>query len=117
MVFSANQSLPFIDDRDKKHVVMSIMHSDQRKEEVPYLEQWYRQHAYQMEYLDPDRTPYFEGMGDAIWHSGKKLLWGGYGYRSSLEAYKQIKEFFDVPVVALELSEEDFYHLDTCFCS
>jgi len=117
MVFSANQSLPFIDENHKKHVVMSIMHSQERKDEVPYLEQWYRQHGYQMEYLDPDRTPDFEGMGDAIWHKGKKLLWGGYGYRSSMEAYEQIKQFFDVPVIALELKEEDFYHLDTCFCS
>lgn len=117
MVFSANQSLPYVDERQKKHVIMSIMHSAQRKEEVPFLEQWYRQHGYQMEYLDPDRTPDFEGMGDAIWHSGKKLLWGGYGYRSSLEAYEQIRQFFDVPIIALELRQEDFYHLDTCFCS
>ncbi len=117
MVFCANQSLPFIDESGKKHVVMSIMHAAQRKEEVPFLEQWYRRHGYQIEYPDPDRVPDFEGMGDAIWHSGKRLLWGGYGYRSSLQVYEQIGQFFGVPVVALELRKEEFYHLDTCFCS
>lgn len=116
MVFCANQSLPFIDDDGKKHVFMSIMHADQRKEEVPYIEQWFRQAGYEIHFLNEDKIDDFEGCGDAIWHTGKKLLWGGYGYRSSVKAYKQISETFDVPVIALELIDETFYHLDTCFC-
>jgi N-dimethylarginine dimethylaminohydrolase len=116
MVFCANQSLPLIDEEGKRHVVMSIMHADQRKDEVPYIEQWYRQHGYEIHYLDEDKIDDFEGCGDAIWHTGKRLLWGGYGYRSSIDAYKSISETFDVPVIALKLVEESFYHLDTCFC-
>lgn len=116
MVFCANQSLPFIDKEGKRHVFMSIMHADERKDEVPYIEQWYRQHGYEIHYLDEDNVSDFEGCGDAIWHSGKKVLWGGYGYRSSLNAYETISETYDVPVIALELVDESFYHLDTCFC-
>lgn len=116
MVFSANQSLPFIDEDGNRHVFLSIMHADERKKEVPYVEQWYRQNGYEMHYFDKDEISDFEGCGDAIWHSGKQLLWGGYGYRSSMDAYQTISETYDVPVIALELTNESFYHLDTCFC-
>lgn len=116
MVFSANQSLPYIDDEGKKHVFMSIMHADERKDEVPYVEQWYRQRGYKIHYLDEKEVSDFEGCGDAIWHTGKRLLWGGYGYRSSINAYETISETFNVPVIALELVDESFYHLDTCLC-
>ena len=116
MVFSANQSLPCIDPDGHKLALMSIMHSDQRKEEVPYFEQWYRQHGYAVHYLDEDKITDFEGMGDAIWHFRKRILWGGYGYRSSRQAYEAISEALNVPVVQLELIHPAFYHLDTCFC-
>ncbi len=116
MVFTANQSLPFIDQKGQKHALMSIMHSEQRKEEVPYFEQWYRRHGYNVHYLDAAKIPGFEGMGDAIWHHRKQILWGGYGYRSSQLAYETVSEAFEVPIVMLELVHPAFYHLDTCFC-
>ena len=116
MVFCANQSLPYIDEDGNEHVFMSIMHADERKDEVPYIEQWYRQNGYKIHYLDEDKISDFEGCGDAIWHTGKRLLWGGYGYRSALEAYETISDTFDVPILALELVDESFYHLDTCLC-
>lgn len=116
MVFAANQSLPALLRNGKKSAIMSIMHADQRKDEVPYIEQWYRRNGYEVNYLDEKKIDDFEGMGDAIWHSGRRLLWGGYGHRSSLEAYDQISRLLDVPVLALELVSESFYHLDTCFC-
>lgn len=116
MVFCANQSLPFIDEDGKKHVFMSIMHADQRKNEVPYIEQWYRQKGYGIHYLDETKIDTFEGCGDAIWHTGKRLLWGGYGYRTDTKAYEVISDTYDVPVITLELVDESFYHLDTCFC-
>ena len=58
----------------------------------------------------------FEGQGDAIWHPAKQMLWGGYGHRTSLAAYQEIAEKLAVPIIALELHTNDFYHLDTCFC-
>ena len=95
---------------------MSIMHADQRKDEVAYIEQWFRQAGYEIHYLDDAKIDDFEGCGDAIWHTGKQLLWGGFGYRSSIKAYNTISETFDLPIIALELVDETFYHLDTCFC-
>lgn len=116
MVFCANQSLPNITSEGKKEVIMSVMNSDQRKEEVPYIQKVYEDSSYDIVHLDHDRFNSFEGMGDAIWHHGKRLLWGGYGYRSSMEVYDVISETFDTPIIALELTDDRFYHLDTCFC-
>ncbi len=116
MVFCANQSLPYIDTEGNKHAIMSIMHADERTDEVPYIEQWYRQNGYEIHHLDPKSITDFEGCGDAIWHTGRRLLWGGYGHRSSVEAYETVSEMLGLPVIALELVDEAFYHLDTCLC-
>ncbi|TNE73726.1 hypothetical protein EP331_03520 [bacterium] len=117
MVFCANQSFPCLSPSGKKEVLMSIMHSPMRKQEVSFIEDWYQKNAYEVHHLDASQVTDFEGMGDAIWINGKRILFGGYGYRSSLSAYDVIREKFDIPVVAFELVTPKFYHLDTCFCS
>lgn len=116
MVFCANQSLPYMNRQNGKEVVMSIMNSDMRKAEVPHIEEWYTSAGYEIHHLNYKKISDFEGMGDAIWHYGKRLLWGGYGFRSSMKAYEFIAETWNVPVIALKLENPSFYHLDTCFC-
>lgn len=116
MVFCANQSLPNITADGTKQVVMSVMNADQRKGEVPIIEEVYRESSYEFSYLDDKEFKSFEGMGDAIWHFKKRLIWGGYGYRTSIDVYDLISEIFSTPVIALELIDPKFYHLDTCFC-
>jgi N-dimethylarginine dimethylaminohydrolase len=116
MVFCANQSLPFVDKNGNKKVVMGMMHADQRKGEVPFIEEWYKKNGYEVIHPDPAKVSDFEGMGDALWHFKRRLLWGGYGFRSSLNAYEQISEVTEAPVIALELIDDFFYHLDTCLC-
>ncbi len=116
MVFCANQSLPNIKSDGTKEVIMSVMHSPQRKGEVPYIEEVYEESSYNVIHLDETQFTDFEGMGDAIWHFKKRLIWGGYGYRSSSDVYSHIAETLDTPVIALELVDEKFYHLDTCLC-
>lgn len=114
MVFCANQSLPSRRSDRSLDVIMSIMHADQRKAEVPYIEHFYREQGYQIHHLDHNKIADFEGMGDAIWHPGRRLIWGGYGYRSSLAAYEEVSRILQVDVIALELVDPAFYHLDTC---
>jgi N-dimethylarginine dimethylaminohydrolase len=116
MVFCANQSLPNITKEGKKEVVMSVMYVDERKGEVPFIQKVYENSSYDIIHLDGERFDSFEGMGDAIWHHQKRLLWGGYGFRTSDGAYSVISEAFDTPIIALELTNPKFYHLDTCFC-
>jgi len=116
MVFCANQSLPYCDNNGNKKVIMGIMHAEQRKGEVPFIEKWFRENNYEVLYPDEKKVADFEGMGDAIWHFNRELLWGGYGFRSSVQAYEEISHMLDVPVILLELQDERFYHLDTCLC-
>ena len=116
MVFSANQVLPGMGDDGRPYVVLSHMRHPSRRREVPYFRAWFEQHGYRILEL-PDSVDLFEGQGDAIWHPGKALLWGGYGHRTSLAAYEAISELLGAPVIALELIHESFYHLDTAFCA
>lgn len=117
MVFSANQTLPFYEpDSNRRGVVLSRMHSEHRTDEVPYYASFFERQDYDVEELPENLTADFEGMGDALWHPGRRLLWGGYGYRTSPAAYEALSELLNVPVVALRLVDPDYYHLDTCLC-
>lgn len=116
MVFCANQSLPYIDADGNMHALMSIMKAEQRKGEVPFVEEYYRDEGYAIHHIEGKNIDSFEGMGDALWHFKHGLIWGAYGFRSSLGVYDEISDLFDVPVIALELQREEFYHLDTCMC-
>ncbi|HEY8402865.1 MAG TPA: arginine deiminase-related protein, partial [Cytophagaceae bacterium] len=113
MVFAANQTFPWVTRQGEKVVVMSKMRHASRQKEVPHFEKFFQELGYRPIHLN--RTDLFEGMGDTIPHYGKWLLYGGFGHRSKKEAYEEIAELLQVPVVALELVDERFYHLDTCF--
>ncbi|NNF03419.1 MAG: amidinotransferase [Rhodothermales bacterium] len=117
LVFCANQTLPYLSKNDdSKGVVLSRMFAVQRRDEVPFLAEFFSNLGYDV--LDDliDENTSFEGMGDALWHPGRRLLWGGYGYRTSAGAYDVISDRLDVDVLLLQLEDPDFYHLDTCFC-
>ena len=84
-----------------------------RQQEVPFFEKFYKDEEYKVFHLN--NTDLFEGMGDTIPHPGKALLYGGFGHRSDPSAYEELSIILNVPVIALELINEKFYHLDTCF--
>jgi N-dimethylarginine dimethylaminohydrolase len=116
MVFCANQTLPYYDPTDgTRGVVISRMYAPERRDEVPHYERFFRQQGYAITHLPEGSGAAFEGMGDAIWHPGRYLLWGGYGIRTDCAAYDYLTEALGVTVLALELNDPDFYHLDTCF--
>lgn len=116
MVFCANQTLPYHDPRTDQHgVVLSRMHAEQRRGEVPHFAHFFERRGDELVTLAEGLETDFEGMGDAIWHPGRYLLWGGYGIRTDVEAYDSISDALDVRVLALRLDDPDFYHLDTCF--
>ncbi len=116
MVFCANQTLPYYDPHThSRGVVLSQMHAAQRKGEVPYYEVFFRQQGYEVQRLSGEGPCSFEGMGDAIWHPSRFLLWGGYGFRTGLDAYYELSDALNLHILALLLDDPDFYHLDTCF--
>ncbi|WP_189050631.1 ornithine--oxo-acid transaminase [Aliidongia dinghuensis] len=59
---------------------------------------------------------FFEGAGDCYWDPHRRMLWTGWGQRSSLEARTAIERIYGVPTASLKLVDPRFYHLDTAFC-
>jgi N-dimethylarginine dimethylaminohydrolase len=111
MVFTANPSFTGVSRRGKKVCVLSRMRHESRQREVEAHRKWFSAHGY-----DVIESPVlFEGGGDAVWHPGRRVLWGGHGQRSVPEVYPFLAMVFGVEALTLEL-KTDFYHLDTCFC-
>ena len=115
MVFAANQTLVGTNAEGEPYALLSCMTHASRQREVPFFRQWFEARGYRI-YTLTEKAERFEGHGDALWHPGRQLLWGGYGHRSTLAAYEQVAVTLNVPVIALELIHPNFYHLDTCFC-
>jgi arginine dihydrolase len=115
MVFCANTALLGLDPDGAKTCVPSRMRFESRQPEVDPTVQWCRARDYHIVALD-DPALYFEGSGDAIWHPRRRLLWGGYGWRTDPEVYPSLAHALHVPVIALPLTDSTYYHLDTCFC-
>ena len=57
-----------------------------------------------------------EGAGDCVFDETRNLFWMGYGPRSDTAAREVVEKTFGVEVVALELVDPRFYHMDTALC-
>lgn len=108
MVFSANGALVL-----GHRCVPSNFVYPERRGESPLYRRWLADQG--MELLELDHDTAFEGQGDALPDPARGLLWGGYGQRSSLEAFMELSTLWDVEIVPLRLTDARFYHLDTCF--
>jgi N-dimethylarginine dimethylaminohydrolase len=111
--FCANQSFPFHDNHGRPTVILSRMKNASRAPEVPYYERWYSQRGWRVHEL-PQGVASFEGMGDAIWHPFKRIIFGGIGPRTAEEAWPEVSRLSGLQVIPLRLSDPRFYHLDTC---
>ncbi len=113
MVFVANQSFPFVNDCGARSVLLSAMAHPERQGEVDLLEAYYRSEGYEIHrFTELPIGESMEGMGDVLWWPGKRLLVAGYGFRTSLGALRQVASIVAAPLVALELVDERYYHLD-----
>jgi N-dimethylarginine dimethylaminohydrolase len=110
LVFAANQLLPFREADGRPALVLSHMAKEQRQGEVAYLASSVLSQTYAMH---PLRTVLpLEGTGDAIWHPGKNLLWGGHGFRTTESAWQEVADITRASVIPLELTDDRMYHLD-----
>jgi len=109
MVFTANAGLVL-----GKNVVLSRFLHKERQGEEPYFKQWFEENGYTVNELPKDLP--FEGAGDALLDREGRWLWAGYGFRSELDSHPYLAKWLDIEVVSLRLTDERFYHLDTCFC-
>ncbi len=109
MVFTANAGLV-----KGRQFLVSRFRYPERQYEEPYFADWFQDRGYDLARMPRD-VP-FEGAGDALFDRGAKRLWFAYGHRSVLAARDEIASRFGGEVVPLKLTDQRFYHLDTCFC-
>jgi N-dimethylarginine dimethylaminohydrolase len=107
MVFTANAGLI----HKRQFIVANMTHS-QRRGESPHFHRWFEEKDYQVHLLPQDHL--FEGAGDGLFFGDN--LFAGYRIRSDVHAHRMISQILNVRVLSLELVDERFYHLDTCFC-
>ncbi|MEB3217584.1 MAG: TIGR00300 family protein [Nostocales cyanobacterium 94392] len=109
MVFTANAGLVL-----GENVVLSrFLHKERQKEE-PYFKAWFEENGFTVYELPKDLP--FEGAGDALLDREGRWLWAGYGFRSELDSHPFLAKWLDIEVLSLRLTDDRFYHLDTCFC-
>lgn len=107
MVFTANAGLVV-----GRRFIRSNFRFPQRRGEQAHFERWFEQQGYEITRL-PDEL-FFEGEGDALFVG--EVLFCGYHFRSDIQAHQRIGELLECLVVSVELVDDRFYHLDTCFC-
>jgi N-dimethylarginine dimethylaminohydrolase len=111
LVFTANSAVVL----DGKAVAARFRHPERRREEPHY--------AAALRALEalgliksiatlPDGLV-LEGAGDCVWDEARNLFWMGYGPRSDLAAHGAVEDALGAEVVALELADPRFYHIDT----
>lgn len=106
LVFTANSGI--INNND---VLISNFKYEERRGEEDLYSNWFNDNGYNVSRIPAEFK--FEGRGDAFVY-GNHLV-GSYGIRSDKEALLFIAEQFELEPMIVELAEEKFYHLDTCF--
>ena len=84
----------------------------ERQAEEPYFTAWFRERGYAIELVH--RPHYWEGEGDLLPGAGRAF--GGHFFRTEERSYDHLDDLLGLPIERLELTDERFYHLDTCFC-
>jgi N-dimethylarginine dimethylaminohydrolase len=107
MVFTANAGLVV-----GNQFIRSNFRFKERRGEAAHFETWFAGRGYQTIAL-PDNLQ-FEGEGDALF--SRDVLFCGYRFRSDIQSHQWIADFLRCLVISVELVDERWYHLDTCFC-
>jgi N-dimethylarginine dimethylaminohydrolase len=107
LVFTANAGVV----HEGKAVPSRFRHPERQREERHFID-WFTKKGYEVIILDAEM--YFEGAGDLL---GFPEFWfGGYRQRSDIRAYDRLSTIFQKEILPVELVDQRFYHLDTCFC-
>jgi N-dimethylarginine dimethylaminohydrolase len=107
LVFTANAGLVF-----HQRFFSSRFRHEVRARETPHFDAWFAAHGFTVEHL-PEGM-YFEGAGDALFCG--RTLFAGYRIRSDVRGHQHLAQAIGRQVLAVELVNPYFYHLDTCFC-
>ncbi len=105
MVFTVDQGIVI----DRKVVLSNFRFRERQPESVIYGK-WFEDHGYEV--VRPSKDHFLEG-GECLWWRDQYLL--GVGFRADKDTKKELAALLEKPVLYLELVNEFFYHLDTCF--
>jgi N-dimethylarginine dimethylaminohydrolase len=111
LVFTANSAVVL----DGKALLARFRHQERRREE-PHYAAAFRALQGRGVITSVATLPdglVLEGAGDCVWDAARNLFWMGYGQRSDLAARQAVEDAFGAEVVALELTDPRFYHVDT----
>jgi N-dimethylarginine dimethylaminohydrolase len=103
MVFAANGAL-VVDGR----VYGARFANRERAAEGPAYLRWFAGHGF-TRVKEPEHVN--EGEGDFL--TLDHVILAGTGFRTRVDAHKEVQEFFGRPVVTLQLVNPHYYHLDT----
>jgi len=106
MVFTANAGFVH-----KNTAILSKFATTERQPEEEHFAKWFKDQGYTV--IQPKNS--YEGQGDHLQDRDGRH-WIGTGFRTSVEATKEIQEILNHPVNVLTLVDSRWYHLDTCFC-
>jgi len=118
MVFTANQVFVGSGAQHVRFVVPSRMRYASRQREVSHVVTWFERRGYAVLDLGLRGDAFLEGHGDLLQQPGRRLVWAGYGFRSSAEGVQRFADAMhaeEIRVAPLRLIDPTFYHLDTCF--
>jgi N-dimethylarginine dimethylaminohydrolase len=107
LVFTANAGLVWHDV-----VYLSNFRHGPRQGETPVDEAWFAEAGFRT--VVPPALMSFEGAGDALFCGD--TLYAGYFIRSDASAMHWLAQQMGCRVIPLQLVDQRYYHLDTCFC-
>jgi N-dimethylarginine dimethylaminohydrolase len=107
LVFTANAAMIHL-----RTAILSRFRFPQRQGEQPHYRRWFEEHGFEVREVRAEA--FFEGAGDALFCGD--TLFAGYRIRSDVRAIQEIGDLLGCRVIPLELVEQHYYHLDTCFC-
>jgi len=107
LVFTANAGLIL-----RETVFLARFRFPARQVETPVDDAWFQSAGFKCVTL-PDRWS-FEGAGDALFCGD--TLFGGYIIRSDAGAMQWLAAQIGCRTIPLQLVDQYYYHLDTCFC-
>ena len=107
LVFTANAALIW-----REVAFVARFRHAARQGETAQDEAWFRANGFEARSLPAGWD--FEGAGDALFCG--QTLFGGYLIRSDAGALQWLAAQIGCPAIPLQLVDDRYYHLDTCFC-
>lgn len=107
MTFTANAGVVV-----GRRFIPSNFRFPERQPEAALFVQWFAGRGYDVATIHEPH--YWEGEGDVLPADGQ--VFAGYRFRTEFRALDHLDELLGTTSIRLELVDDRFYHLDTCFC-